>query len=205
MRVKVSSEVLYNDTISPMIYGEFIEFLNDLLPGMRAEKIQDRSFEGVLQPNCLWPPDDNWVYPRWRSIAVGTPCFDRWPGSHEDSNMVNTSAHFELDQEAKFVGSQSAKVTVAKGNDGKPFMAGISQDNIAVKQGEKLNVEALHRVRPVIPSTMSPRSTIAAPVRPAGLGCGRRPAGDVDRPAPPGPRPVRTGAPDCQSRRAPFG
>ncbi len=145
MRVKVSSEALFNDTISPMIYGEFIEFLNDLLPGMWAEKIQDRSFEGILQPNCLWPPDDNWVYPRWHSIAVGTPCFDRWPGSHEDSNMVNASVHFDLDQETKFVGSQSAKVSVVKGDDGKPFIAGISQDNIAVKQGEKLNVELYMR------------------------------------------------------------
>jgi len=128
-----------------MIYGEFIEFLNDLLPGMWAEKIQDRSFEGVLQPNHLWPPDDNWVYPRWRSIVVGNPCFDRWPGSHEDSKMVNASASFELDQETKFVGSQSAKVNVVKGDDGKPFMAGISQDNIAIKQGEKLNVEIYMR------------------------------------------------------------
>ncbi len=66
--IRVSSEELFEDTISPMIYGDFIEFLNDMIPGMWAEKIQDRCFEGILQPNYTWPPDTNWAYPRWKLL-----------------------------------------------------------------------------------------------------------------------------------------
>jgi hypothetical protein len=32
-RIVISSETLFDDKISPMIYGDFIELLNDLIPG----------------------------------------------------------------------------------------------------------------------------------------------------------------------------
>src|SRR5579862_6519208 len=46
MRVAILPDVLYEAPISPLIYGDFVEFLGDLIPGMRAEKVRDRAFEG---------------------------------------------------------------------------------------------------------------------------------------------------------------
>lgn len=138
--IRVSSDLLFDDTISPLIYGDFIEFLNDLVPGMWSEKIQDRSFEGILQPNNVWPPEDNWTYPRWETFVSGQPQFQEWPYLHEDFETVNAIARFELDPNNPFVGRHSVKINVERGG-GKPFIAGISQDKIAVKQGQKLNVE----------------------------------------------------------------
>jgi alpha-N-arabinofuranosidase len=138
-RIVISSETLFDDKISPMIYGDFIELLNDLIPGMWAEKIQDKNFAGVVQPNCIYPPGENWAYPRWKPFVSGQPNFDRWLDSHQDTDMVNATANIDLDTDNPFVGQQSAKITVQGGN--KPFVAGIIQDTIAVKQGQTLNVE----------------------------------------------------------------
>lgn len=144
MKIKISKELLFDDNISPMIYGDFMEPLNDLLPGMWAEKVQDRSFAGVLQPNCIYPPGNNWVYPRWTSIVFGQQKFDGWVDSHADTEMINSSAEFMLDKENPFVGDSSAKIIV-KRNDNRPFFAGISQGNITVKKGQKLNFEVYAR------------------------------------------------------------
>jgi alpha-N-arabinofuranosidase len=138
-RIVISSKVLFEDTISPFIYGDFIELLNDLIPGMWAEKIQDKNFAGILQPNCIYPPGANWVYPRWKPFVSGQPNFNRWPDSHHDTEMVKATATIELDTNNPFVGQQSAKIAV-QGSD-RPCVAGIMQENIAVKQGQTLNVE----------------------------------------------------------------
>ena len=45
--VKVLDKPLHSGRINPMIYGGFIELLDDLVPGMRAEMLNDRNFEGV--------------------------------------------------------------------------------------------------------------------------------------------------------------
>ncbi len=50
-----------------MLFGNFIELLDDLVPGMWAEMLNDRGFEGVVPPA-------NWVY------YDGSPtfCDRRW-------------------------------------------------------------------------------------------------------------------------------
>ncbi|MDQ6631853.1 MAG: hypothetical protein M3Y82_08850, partial [Verrucomicrobiota bacterium] len=53
--VTVSSQPLHAGRINPKLFGNFIELLDDLVPGMRAEMLNDRSFEGVTKPA-------NWVY-----------------------------------------------------------------------------------------------------------------------------------------------
>ncbi|MDQ1318379.1 MAG: hypothetical protein QG588_2039, partial [Candidatus Poribacteria bacterium] len=91
-QIIISSESAYEDSISPLIFGDFMEPLNDLLPGMWSEKIVDRNFAGVLQPNCIYPPGTNWAYPRWEPIVYGQPEFDRWLDSHGDTEMINVTA-----------------------------------------------------------------------------------------------------------------
>jgi alpha-L-arabinofuranosidase len=122
---------------------------------MWAERVQDRSFEGVLQPVQVFPPGQTWTHPRWKSFAAAQPQFDHWPDQPAELEMVTAEAAFELDQNHPFIGRQSAKVSVdgahnvpnAPGRDATApsFVAGIAQDDIAVKQGEKLNVEIFLR------------------------------------------------------------
>jgi hypothetical protein len=71
----ISAELLYPEPISPLIYGDFVEFINDNLPAMRAERVEDRCFEGPRQPRYVYPPGQNWVYPRWQPLIVGRPQF----------------------------------------------------------------------------------------------------------------------------------
>src|SRR5262245_16992833 len=49
--VEISARPLHEGRISPMLCGNFIELLDDLVPGMRAEMLNDRGFEGVTRPN----------------------------------------------------------------------------------------------------------------------------------------------------------
>src|SRR5215467_7216987 len=44
--LKITRDFLRPGTISPLQYGQFIEYLCDLVPGMWAEKLYDGSFEG---------------------------------------------------------------------------------------------------------------------------------------------------------------
>src|SRR5689334_2101419 len=138
--ITMMTEPLYAGTISPLIYGEFMELLNDLIPGMRAEKVQDRSFEGVLQPAQVYPPGQNWLYPRWQPFAAARPRFDHWLEQPAELEMVNARATLALDQARPLVGRQSARVDV-QAAPGASFVAGILQEGIAVAQGQPLNVE----------------------------------------------------------------
>ena len=51
--LKVFSSPLHAGRISPTLYGGFVELLNDHVPGMWAEMLGDRGFEGVL-PTSTW-------------------------------------------------------------------------------------------------------------------------------------------------------
>ncbi|HEY3342958.1 MAG TPA: hypothetical protein VGK81_13105, partial [Anaerolineae bacterium] len=138
--IVVSNELRYSETISPLIYGEFIEPLNDLIPGMWAEKVRDRSFEGVLQPAQVYPPGQDWVYPRWHTFTAAGIQFNHWPSQPNELEMITAGATLTLDAENPCVGRQSARVTV-HGATQLPFTAGIAQPDIAVQAGQVLNLE----------------------------------------------------------------
>jgi alpha-L-arabinofuranosidase len=53
VHLKVYSTPLHGGRISPMLYGGFVELLDDLVPGMWAEMLGDRGFEGIL-PTSTW-------------------------------------------------------------------------------------------------------------------------------------------------------
>ncbi len=143
-RITVTATALYDVPISPLIYGDFIEFLNDLIPGMRAEKVQDRSFEGVLQPGYVWPPGEDWLRPRWQSFVTGQPQFSAWPEAPPALEPPDATARFDLDSDRPFVGRHSARVEVSAAG-GRPFLAGIAQDQIAVQAGQPLHLELFLR------------------------------------------------------------
>jgi alpha-L-arabinofuranosidase len=159
--LRISPEPLFPEPISPLIYGDFIEFINDLIPSMWAEKARDRSFEGCLQPRMLWREDEDWTRPRWRTFVAGQPAFDPWPVTGPGLEMGHPRVSLALDQYNPFVGRQSALVRVedldaergrlrdaeagrrgdAERAAGLPFVAGISQQQIAVRRGEGLAFE----------------------------------------------------------------
>lgn len=45
--IHVTKEALCPGAISPFHYGQFVEYLCDLIPSMWAEKLYDNSFEGL--------------------------------------------------------------------------------------------------------------------------------------------------------------
>ncbi len=45
----IQPSLLVKAEISPLQYGQFIEYLADVVPGMWAEKLSDCSFEGIGQ------------------------------------------------------------------------------------------------------------------------------------------------------------
>jgi alpha-N-arabinofuranosidase len=51
--LKIFAQPLHGGRISPLLYGGFIELLDDLVPGMWAEMLGDRGFEGIL-PTSTW-------------------------------------------------------------------------------------------------------------------------------------------------------
>src|SRR5262249_47923348 len=53
--VVLHSEPLHQGRIDPKLFGNFIELLDDVVPSLWAEMLNDRSFEGVIPPT-------NWCY-----------------------------------------------------------------------------------------------------------------------------------------------
>src|SRR5512137_1508402 len=87
--VKVSKEAIHSGRISTMLYGGFIELLDDLVPGMWAEMLNDRNFEGVK-------PANNWCYTGEPSI-----CDREWEASETWTPDANQPSN----------GKRSAKIT----------------------------------------------------------------------------------------------
>jgi alpha-N-arabinofuranosidase len=142
--IRVTREPLYTEPISPLIYGDFVELLNDLVPGMRSEKIQDRRFYGVARPGCVYPPGQDWGYPRWEAFVTGQPAHDAMPDSHDTLDAPNVRVQFELDESNPYVGNRCARIEVEP-DPVKPFVAGIAQTRLAVKAGETLQFEVYLR------------------------------------------------------------
>jgi len=109
VKVLVSSEPTSAARIDPKLFGNFIELLEDVVPGTWAEMLNDRSFEGVTRPA-------NWCY------YDGSPtiCDREWDKSetwhYDDSNPFN--------------GRRSARLTSAEGHP-----ASLTQSGLRVAKG----------------------------------------------------------------------
>lgn len=135
-RINVTRDRIFEEPISPFIYGEFVEFLNDLIPGMWAERIRDRSFEGLTMPKMYYREEKDFPKTAWRKLVVLDGLFGY-------SNPPNgAEVKFDLDRSRPFAGTQSARIHVSEIGS---FLAGIAQDNVAVREGEKLLLELFLR------------------------------------------------------------
>jgi alpha-N-arabinofuranosidase len=107
--LKISSKPLHDGRINPMLFGNFIELLDDLCPGMWAEMLNDRGFEGVIPPA-------KWVY------YDGSPTFcDRSWDKGRDWSIETVGA---------FNGRCCARIN---GRDDR--VVGLTQSGLSVKQG----------------------------------------------------------------------
>ena len=98
-------------TINPMQYGQFIEYLCDLVPSMWAEKLYDGSFEGLTP---------------YKFAYLRETDFKEKPWQHSD---IAQRATFTLDPDHAVSGSVSLRIAT-KG--GQPCPVSIAQEGISV-------------------------------------------------------------------------
>jgi len=120
--ITVTAKRLQHDPISPLIYGNFMELLSDLVPAMWAEKLDGTSFEYVRTPEE-------------RKLHRANVAFDPKVDPHDRpwySLDKLPQAECELDSDRPFNGQVSQRITLrAGGNE-----AGIAQGGIFVEKGE---------------------------------------------------------------------
>jgi alpha-N-arabinofuranosidase len=124
----IHAQPLHNGGIDPKLFGNFIELLDDVVPGMWAELLGDRSFEGVL-------PAANWCY---------------YDGSLDICDRTwETNATWTLDTEQPFNGARSARLE-ANGD-----AARLSQAGLSVKKGMSYLFSGHFRAEPGLKASVS--------------------------------------------------
>jgi alpha-N-arabinofuranosidase len=111
--LKVTRDLLHAEPINPMQYGQFIEYLCDLVPGMWAEKLYDGSFEGLTPYRFAYIRETDFREKPW------------YP-----SGATNRAA-YTADRSDPVSGAACQKIAVS---GGAPCTVGISQDGIAVER-----------------------------------------------------------------------
>ncbi len=115
MPVKVTRDFLCPGEISPLQYGQFVEYLCNLVPAMWSEKLYDGSFEGLSPYKFVFLRQTDFREKPW------------YP-----SGAVNR-AEYTLDTDNPVSGSVAQKIAV---NGGAPCTLGISQDGIFVERAK---------------------------------------------------------------------
>jgi alpha-L-arabinofuranosidase len=107
--LKIFAKPLHSGHINPMLFGNFIELLDDLVPGMWAEMLNDRGFERVIPP-------EKWVY------YDGAPTFCDRQWSPTGDWTSETVGAFNGPRCARIVGHESQPV-------------GLTQSGLFVQHG----------------------------------------------------------------------
>jgi alpha-N-arabinofuranosidase len=113
--IKITKEKLCPGKINPFQYGQFVEYLCNLVPGMWAEKIYDGSFEGLSPYKVAFLKETDFREKPW------------YP-----SGTVNRGV-FSLDSNNPVSGLVCKKIEVKENT---PCTVGVSQDGIAVEFGK---------------------------------------------------------------------
>jgi alpha-N-arabinofuranosidase len=113
--LKVTNEFLFTGEIDPKQYGQFVEYLCDLIPSMWAEKLYDGSFEGLTPYKFYYLKETDFREKPWY------PC------------GATNRADFSLDAKQPMSGLVAKKIEV---KDGAPCTIGIAQDGIAIDKDQ---------------------------------------------------------------------
>ena len=106
--IVVDAQPLHAGRINPMLFGNFMELLDDVVPGMWAEMLNDRSFAGIIPPA-------NWCYYDGALDLCDRP----W----------DTNATWICDTRMPFHSPRSARLAAG------PQPASLTQSGLAVKNG----------------------------------------------------------------------
>jgi alpha-N-arabinofuranosidase len=110
----ITREPLGTGTINPMQYGQFVEYLCNLVPSMWAEKLDDGSFEGSLPYKLAHLKETDFRENLWYPTA--------------QTNRAN----YQLDRTTNVSGDVSKRIA-SEGDT--PCTVGIAQDGIALTRG----------------------------------------------------------------------
>jgi alpha-L-arabinofuranosidase len=113
--IVVTRDFLNNGEISPLQYGQFIEYLCDLVPSMWAEKLYDGSFEGLSPYTFVYLKETDFREKPWHPSGA------------------TNRAEYTLDRDNPVSGEVCQKINVKEGT---PCTVGIAQDGIAVERGK---------------------------------------------------------------------
>lgn len=112
--MKITDEPLCPGRISPMQYGQFIEYLCDLVPSMWAEKLYDPSFEGLTPYKFVFIKETDFKEKPW--YPFGQP--NRLKIGQDKSTSIS--------------GPSSERIELTEGT---PCEGGIAQDGLSLNKG----------------------------------------------------------------------
>lgn len=113
--VRFTPDTLLPATINPMQYGQFVEYLCDLVPAMWAERLYDGGFEGLTPYKFAFIKETDFREMPWRP-----------------SGAVNRG-RYDNDRSTKVGGNSSKRIECVAGD---PATLGLSQDEVWVVRGE---------------------------------------------------------------------
>jgi alpha-L-arabinofuranosidase len=116
--VIVTREPLQTGRISPFQYGQFIEYLCNVVPSMWADKLSDGSFEGLSPYKVAFLKETDFRESPWYPAGA------------------TNRATFERDRDTKVSGEASYRIVAG---DGARSTVAVSQDGISVDQGAPCN------------------------------------------------------------------
>jgi alpha-N-arabinofuranosidase len=166
--VVVTREPLCPGSINPAQYGQFVEYLCDLVPSMWADKLADGNFEGLSPYKFVYLKETDFREHPWYPTGA------------------TNRGRFELDSETKVNGATSYRITT----DDIPCTVGIAQGGIAVQKGVACEFSAYFKQNglrgPVAIRLRDEEKILAEAEMPAGEDWGRRrvllePANSSDR------------------------
>src|SRR3954465_13370741 len=111
----VTRQLLVSASINPMQYGQFVEYLCDLVPSMWAEKLYDGSFEGLTPYKVAFIKETDFKEKPWYPTGAAN------------------RGRYTLDKQTAISGQVSQKIEV-QGSE--PCTLGISQDSIFIERGK---------------------------------------------------------------------
>jgi alpha-N-arabinofuranosidase len=112
--IRVTRQPLCPGRISPFQYGQFIEYLCDLVPSMWAEKLYDGSFEGLSPYKFVFVKETDFKEKPW------------YPFGERNRLQVGEDATQAIS------GSHSKRIVLTPGA---PCAGGIAQDGISLNRG----------------------------------------------------------------------
>src|SRR5439155_21587959 len=131
VNIIVHSEPLHSGRISPKLFGNFVELLDDVVPGLWAEMLNDRAFAGVTR--CLNPfyydGAPNFCDRQWDTNSSWSYDTEK-PFNRESEVPGSAGVPAGTTSDFGFNGCRSAKLAAT---DAQP--ASLTQSGLGVKSG----------------------------------------------------------------------